>query len=308
MSAGGGKPSPDRGSPVAGAPATDDTNPASGSVTSPSSHEQPASGGGAPSPAGVQSPAGAPSPDGGNPVAGAPATDDTNPASGTDTSPTSHEPPASGGGASSPAGAQSAFGAAGQLPNTANPSFTHSSSVDIQHSGGGMSAIIAGWSSLPSAFTKALLTLQSHPSIQISIQAIASLQATVQATISTYGSCSSCNGLSFNSALSTQFKAILTQIFTSWQRIIIIGQANYGAQWQASTNALFERFSTFLVSVKSIAAAIHIDLGSLFGAIHLDTHLFAGFGINISGLTNFNLAGGLSGGLDLHKLTGGLFL
>ncbi|KNZ44606.1 uncharacterized protein VP01_89g8 [Puccinia sorghi] len=226
----GGTPSLGGGKSVAGASAVNSTKSASGTVTSPTFHVPttptrsgaPIPNAGSPGAAsfnhssdysalgGVNFPKS-------NPVAGALAGSGPTPAPGKATLPTLHHLPVSAAGGYSRQAAQPAV-AAQQLAG--------------QH----MSALVAGWSSLPSAFNKAQLTLQSHPSMEVSLQAIASLQATVQATVSVYGSCSSCSGLSSNSVLSIKFKAILTQIFTSWQTIITTGQVNYGAKWRASTN------------------------------------------------------------------------
>ncbi|PLW35259.1 hypothetical protein PCASD_13686 [Puccinia coronata f. sp. avenae] len=143
-----------------------------------------------------------------------------------------------------------------------------------------MSALVSGWSALPNAFNKCQLALESHPPINVALQAIFSLQVTVQLTISTYGSCTTCSTLSPNSELALRFKTIITQIFTSWQNFVHLGQNNYGSQWQISTDAVFKKFGTFLIAVKRICSAIKINLGALFGEMRLDANFFPKIGFH----------------------------
>ncbi|PLW08033.1 hypothetical protein PCASD_22594 [Puccinia coronata f. sp. avenae] len=178
-----------------------------------------------------------------------------------------------------------------------------------------MSALVSGWSALPNAFNKCQLALESHPPINVALQAIFSLQVTVQLTISTYGSCTTCSTLSPNSELALRFKTIITQIFTSWQNFVHLGQNNYGSQWQISTDAVFKKFGTFLIAVKRICSAIKINLGALFGEMRLDANFFPKIGFHagspfdliLGNPFDLNLGGQIGGAFHFSDLIPGLF-
>jgi hypothetical protein len=110
-------------------------------------------------------------------------------------------------------------------------------------------------------------------------------------------------------------------MYTSFQRIIIVGQANYRAQWQSKfarklnftptqnlTDAylhghqltlerfflaeLFHRMSSFSNFCQTIAISLHLDLSAILGGLGLNLNLFLNIGINLDGLL-----GGPHGGL-----------
>ncbi|WAQ80990.1 hypothetical protein PtA15_1A328 [Puccinia triticina] len=185
------------------------------------------------------------------------------------------------------AGLQISAGA-GSDPQAMQPSTSKMPAHDI-------SALVYGWAALPSAFLKCQSTLEGHASFSVAFQAIASLRATLQSTISTYGSCNSCNTPYPQSALAVHFRGIISQIFLSWQRIISIGRANYAAQWLILSRQ-FKQFSLFLSSVKDICSSLKINLGKLFQEININANLFTDVGLNLHAHLDLNIGGQIGGG------------
>ncbi|KAA1083371.1 hypothetical protein PGTUg99_030765 [Puccinia graminis f. sp. tritici] len=82
--------------------------------------------------------------------------------------------------------------------------------------------------------------------------------------------------------LQTHFQQSMT-MYTSFQRIIIVGQANYSAQWQSKFAQVFQRMSSFGSFCQTIALSLHLDLSAILGCLSLILDLFINIGIDLNG-------------------------
>ncbi|KAA1138634.1 hypothetical protein PGTUg99_032271 [Puccinia graminis f. sp. tritici] len=162
---------------------------------------------------------------------------------------------------------------------------SESSSVEV-------TAFVQRWDSLSQSFTQTQSTFEQRVDVSVAYQSVQTLCQSYQSTVTEYQSCPSCSRGLAQSNFRTQFQETITTMYTSFQRIIVVGQNNYRAQWQTKFAQLFQRMSSFGRFCQTIALSLHLDLGALLKGLGINLNLFVNIGIDLGGLL-----GGPSGGL-----------
>jgi len=166
--------------------------------------------------------------------------------------------------------------------------YNHGAEVGV-HLDAGLRAYVQGWSQLTPAFNELHTAFSSGASVEVAVQAAMFLRAKILTVSRQFSSC----GCTASYQSTDVFQQTAVKFFSSFQLALQAGQPRYhGYVWETKFKPIFEQCSSAFVSIKSVAASIHVDLAAVLARAHINAHLFASVGLNLSALLNINLSVG----------------